>query len=334
MLRRTLPGLFALFALVLVACGGGDSDDADPATPGSFPTSTDPARTIPRELLGKINVVAAGGDYFVGDNNFVFGITDAKDNPQGGAKTRVTFYDLSQPGNPRPVGTYEAVQSAPGTEEVRHTHASGEVHVHGGGDEDRVGYYVRVNFPHAGFWGVFVEAELKDGTKGARDMGFQVYEKAQFPAPGQKAIPSDNLTKADVADIAEIDSGSPPNDMHDIKIKDAIAKGRPLVIVFATPAYCTSRFCGPVTEEVESLYEDYKDRVDFVHIEIWRNFEKRELNPTVKEWLVQPNGGLTEPWVYVVGKDGVIYDRWEGPVARNIMEASVRAVAEGKVWGQ
>jgi hypothetical protein len=46
----------------------------------------------------------------------------------------------------------------------------------------------------------------------------------------------------------------------------------------------------PVTEEVEALQDQYKDSVHFVHIEIWRNFRLSELNPTVKQWLVQPNG--------------------------------------------
>jgi len=69
--------------------------------------------------------------------------------------------------------------------------------------------------------------------------------------------------------------------------------------------------------------------VDFVHIEVWRNFDKKELNPTAREWLIWPDGSLREPVVYVVDSKGTIYDRWEGPVARNIMEASVKAVAGG-----
>ena len=54
----------------------------------------------------------------------------------------------------------------------------------------------------------------------------------------------------------------------------------------------------------------------------------------MKEWLVQPDGSYTEPLVYVIDKNGVIYDRWEGPVARNIMEASVKAVANGETYNK
>ena len=315
-------------ALMLGCGGGGDSGEATP-----FPTSSDPSRNIPPDQLREINVVMAGADWYKGDNNFVFGITNAKDEPEGGAVATAIFYDLRDSKNPKPVFTALAVASAPGVgPKTEHLHPGGEKHVHGGQDENRVGYYVKVNFDHAGFWGVVVQATLKDGKQGESNIGFQVQEKSSVVAVGQNAPKSDNLTKSDVKDLSEIDSGSPPNGMHDVKIKDAIAKNRPVVIVFSTPAFCTSRFCGPVNEEVEALQAIYKDKVDFVHIEIWRDFDKKILIPTVKEWIVRGDGGLNEPWVYVVDSKGVVFERWEGPVARNVMEASVKAVAEGKTF--
>ena len=331
---RKLPFVLSLVAgsvLFLGGCGDGGGS----GTPTAVPASSDPARNIPADQRNTVNVVVAGIDWYVGDNNFVFGITDKKDEPQGGAKARVTFYDLRDPKNPKPVANVDAVASAPGVGPEKTTvHANGETHVHGGEEEGRVGYFVKAKFNYAGPWGIAVEAELKDGTKGVASVGFEVTAKPSIPAPGQAAPKSDNLTKKDVANIKEIDSGDPPNDMHDVKIKDAIAAGRPLVVVFSTPAFCASRFCGPVNEEVEALQEIYKDRVDFVHIEIWRNYDKKELNATAKEWLVRPDGGLSEPYVYVVDSKGVIYDRWEGPVARNIMEPSVKAVAGGGTFAK
>lgn len=331
---RLFPALLAaivvLPALALSACGG---DDGGSGKATVFPTSSDPARNIPPDQRNKINVVVAGSDWYVGQNNFVFGITDAKDDPQGGATARATFYDLRDPKNPKPVQQGDAIQSAPGVgPKVTVTHANGETHTHGGQDDNRVGYYIKVNFDHEGPWGIAVEAQLKDGTKGVASVGFDVTAKPAILAPGQPAIKSDNLTKKDVANVKEIDSGDPPNDMHDVKIKDSIAAGRPVMIVFSTPAYCTSRFCGPVTDEVESLQAAYKDKVDFVHIEIWKNFDKKELNPTAKEWLIRPDGGLTEPYVYLVDSKGIIFDRWEGPAAKNIMEPSVKAVIDGKTY--
>jgi len=334
---RRLPSLFVVLALSVVvlaaACGGDDAGSS--SKPTVFPTSTDPGRNVPVEQRNQINVVIAGSDFFVGKNNFVFGITNKKDEPQGGAKAKATFYDLRDPANPKPVFTVDATASAPGVGPVvTVTHSDGEKHTHGGQDEGRVGYYAPVTFDHAGGWGIVVQAELKDGTKGTSSVGFDVSTKSAILAPGMPAKKSDNLTKRDVTDIKLIDSGTPPNDMHDVKIKDSIAAGRPVVVVFSTPAFCASRFCGPVNEEVESLQKDYKDRVDFVHIEIWKNFDKKQLNETASEWLVRADGGLSEPYVYVIDSKGTIFDRWEGPVARNIMEPIVKAVAEGKTYAK
>jgi hypothetical protein len=320
-----------LLSVVLVATGcGGDGGDGEPT---AFPTSVDPSRNTPTEVVGSVNVLLAGGYWVVGENNFVFGITDGSDLPQGGASVTATFFDLRDVENPRPVFSAEAVQSAPGVGEVvEHVHASGEPHVHGGQDDNRVGYYVRVEFTHPGTWGVSVDVTLKDGTTGTRNLAFDVLDRPLIATPGQRAPASVNLTAADVNDISQIDSGDVPNDMHDVIIKDAIDAGRPFVVVFATPAYCTSRFCGPVVEEIESLHDDYKEDVDFIHIEIWGNFAEQMLLETVKEWIQQPNGSLSEPMVYVVDKDGIIYDSWEGPIARNIVEAAVQEVASGQTY--
>jgi hypothetical protein len=336
-MKRVLSPLTALLALLLLACGDGGGGSGGSGVksmaPTPFPTSSDPSQRVPAGAVKPVNAVIAGSDSIVGDNNFALGITDAKDEPVGGAKVKATFYDLRDARNPKPVFTTDAIESAPGVGKIVEVrHANGEVHKHGGEDDNRVAYYARVKFTYAGSWGVAIQATLKDGTVGTSNVAFFVREKSSIPVPGQKAIASDNLTKKDVKNVSEIDSGTPPNDMHDVKIKDAIAAGRPLVIVFSTPAYCTSRFCGPVNEEVEALQAIYKDRVDFVHIEIWRDFDKHVLNPTAKEWLSQPNGDVTEPWVYIVDKTGVIYDRFEGPSAKSVLEPDVKAVAEGKTY--
>jgi len=318
-------GALAGVALFAGACGGGDKE---------FEPSSDPARNIDVAQVKKVNAVIAGSEWAVGTNNFVVGITDEKDEPQSGATVKMTFYDIRDAANPKQLFVVDGVQSAPGVgPTVEHLHTSGDTHTHGGEDDGRVGYFARVNFTYAGNWGVAVTATLKDGkTSDTSNIAFTVVDKATIVTAGQKAPLSNNLTKADVKDIKEIDSGDPPNDMHDVKIKDAIAAGRPVVVVFATPLYCASRFCGPVVEEVEALQEAYKSKVDFVHIEIWADFATKKLNDTVKQWIVRADGGLTEPWVFVVDKNGVVYDRWEGPVARNIMEAAVKDVSEGKIY--
>ncbi len=55
----------------------------------------------------------------------------------------------------------------------------------------------------------------------------------------------------------------------------SIASGKPTLLVVSTPTYCVSRFCGPITDMVQGLSKDYADRANFVHIEVWRNFESQ-----------------------------------------------------------
>jgi len=333
-LTSSFAALAAFALLVLAACGGSSDKSATPAVPTSSGNGGDGANGGPSGESGVLGVLPAGSEFVVGENHFVFGITNAEGTaPLGAQQAKAYFYDLSNPSQPKLVYSADATASQPGVGPItEHTHAGGQTHQHGGEDEARAGFYVDMNFAHAGKWGVAVEATTLDGKKGMSTVAFDVFDKPRIPAPGQPAIKSDNLTKADVPDIRQIDSGDPPNDMHDVKIKDAIANGRPMVIVFSTPAYCVSLFCGPVTDEVSELQDAYRDKVDFVHIEIWQDFEKKQFNPTAREWLMRQDGGLSEPFVYVVGKDGVIYDRWEGPVARNIMEPAIQAVADGKTF--
>jgi peroxiredoxin len=44
-------------------------------------------------------------------------------------------------------------------------------------------------------------------------------------------------------------------------------------------------------------------------VEIYRDFEANEINQAAADWLLR-DGNLTEPWVYLIGPDGTIVDRW------------------------
>jgi hypothetical protein len=57
-------------------------------------------------------------------------------------------------------------------------------------------------------------------------------------------------------------------DIYAAPVADAIAQGKPQVIVFATPKCCTGRVCGPVVDLVRTLLTAYGQRVVFTHQEI------------------------------------------------------------------
>ena len=108
-----------------------------------------------------------------------------------------------------------------------------------------------------------------------------------------------------------------------MKLRSALAAKRPVVAVFATPVYCVSRFCGPVTHMFDELAKTYADRVSFVHVEIWRDFQGQAINKAAVDWLFR-NNDLNEPWVFVIGADGKIAARFDNVVTKQEVEPLVR----------
>ena len=192
-------------------------------------------------------------------------------------------------------------------------------------------YAVTTTFDKPGFWQVEATATI-DG-KVRRGVGaFQVLERHHVPAVGDPAPATENLTlsappELQVAVDSRASGGAPVPDpeLHRSTIAAALAAKRPIVAVFATPVYCVSRFCGPVTDMVAALARDYGDRATFVHVEIWRDFQGKAINKAAADWLMR-DGDLTEPWVFVVGADGRIAARFDNVVTRGELEPLVKAL--------
>ncbi len=55
--------------------------------------------------------------------------------------------------------------------------------------------------------------------------------------------------------------------MHDVDFADALGK-EPIVLLFATPALCQSRVCGPVVDVAEQVKRERPDDAAFIHLEI------------------------------------------------------------------
>jgi hypothetical protein len=189
-----------------------------------------------------------------------------------------------------------------------------------------------LTFDRPGFYEATVTAELEGGARTGTS-AFQVYPEPRYPAVGDRAPRTENLTmdsvRAEEAPPEAVDSRAvtggriPDPDLHDATIADAIRAGRPALVVLATPVYCVSRFCGPVTDVVEDLEKEYGDRAEFVHVEIWRDFQGQVINRAAAEWLLR-EGELLEPWVYLIGADGRIEARWDNVATRQEIEPYLR----------
>jgi hypothetical protein len=171
-------------------------------------------------------------------------------------------------------------------------------------------------FADPGFWQVDVAATTADGRPVTGSASFPVVSQPDIPYPGDDALRTRNhvlgekgVPEAALDSRAATEGKVPDPALHAWTIAGAIEQGVPALVTFATPVYCQSQFCGPVVEEVEDLQRRFGDRAAFIHVEIWRDYENSVLNEAAADWLYR-NDTLTEPWLFLIGADGKILDRW------------------------
>jgi hypothetical protein len=183
-------------------------------------------------------------------------------------------------------------------------------------------YAGHLAFDKPGNWRLDVTASRPNGTHLAAQLPINVLANPIVPGVGQPAPRSNNPTASTVSDVSLIDTGQPPDDMHQVSIAQAIADHKPTLVVFASPAFCTSALCGPEVKVVQGLEPTYKDRLTFIHVEIYQNYKpdpaKRTPAQTVLDWRLQ-----TEPWIFLIDSGGVIRTRFEGATGADEVKAAI-----------
>ncbi len=261
----------------------------------------------------------------VGQSRFAFGLMKAgKLLQSAGVVLRLYALDRSEAKlSGEFAAIYQPIQMSRNGAEV-HQHSDGTRHVHDSDSDVRGLYVAYINFPRAGEWGVQIAAPQRNGLSETASFTVTVVDAPTTPAIGTAAPRSRNLIATDVEDLRAIDTSSAPDPrLHQVRIADAIAQHKPQMIVFATPQFCTSRMCGPVVDIVRGLLPRYRDRVAFTHQEIWQDFAEKKMFPTVEEWRLD-----TEPWIFVVDRDGIIRNKFEGLVTERELESALRQVVK------
>lgn len=171
-------------------------------------------------------------------------------------------------------------------------------------------YVARTDFDEPGDWGVVAVVNRPGEQPAELRAAFQVKEQSATPAIGGSVPASRTLTGRTREEIERFSSARPPDPaFYRLSIADALREGKPLAVLFATPGFCTSRICGPSMEVLTSLREQYGDRANFIHVEIYKDGRPQEVVPFVSEW-----GLPSEPWLFIVGADGRLVDKFEGTV--------------------
>jgi len=259
----------------------------------------------------------------VGQNRLAFGLLKANKLLEG-ADVSLRVYSIE--GSEAQLAAelrvpYQAVRNVKQERSV-HRHSDGTEHVHGDESGVRGLYVAQVSFTRAGTWGIEIFAHQKDGSHGVARTAVTVFDTPDTPAVGSLAPRSRNLIASDVKDLRQIDTSPRPDPrLHQVRIADAIAQGKPQLIVFATPQFCTSRMCGPVVDIVRTLLPAYGKRVAFTHQEIWQDFASKKAFSTVDEWRLQ-----SDPWIFVVDGQGIIGAKFEGLVTAQELESALQQI--------
>ena len=175
-----------------------------------------------------------------------------------------------------------------------------------------------VTFDQVGTWQVTATADVEGAGALTGDVGVPRRRRARAPRP-RPAGAQDATTSRCASKDEPLGGDRFPCRARADRFRTRICIGgrsptrsrraRPALVAFATPVYCTSQFCGPVVDAVEKLSQRYADRAVFIHMEIYHDFTANEINQAAADWLYR-NGDLREPWLYLIGADGKIVDRW------------------------
>jgi hypothetical protein len=184
-------------------------------------------------------------------------------------------------------------------------------------------YHAQVLLPRAGRW--FVVTATRSGGQllgGSTDV--TVRRTSRIPAVGDPAPRIHTPTLASVGgDVKRIDTRIPPDRMHAVDLAAVLGR-RPVALLFATPALCQSRVCGPVTDLAAQLQAVYGRRVAFIHNEVYvENDPRKGLRPQLKAFGLE-----TEPWLFAIDRHGRVAVRLEGAFGiaelRQAIEAALR----------
>ena len=181
-------------------------------------------------------------------------------------------------------------------------------------------YVVHLRIPDPGEYWVVTQPV---GGRRIQGIGsLQVKPRTTSVPVGARAPASQTPTLASQPNIRLLTTSDPPDrPLLRYSIGGSLAAHKPFVVTFATPRFCTSRTCGPVVDVVEYVRRRYERRgIRFIHVEVFRNNNPAlGYNRWMKEWRL-----ISEPWTFLVGRDGRVKAKFEGSVSERELAAAVR----------
>ena len=181
----------------------------------------------------------------------------------------------------------------------------------------------------AGTWELEAEFTSVDGLAVTAKSAFPVKETSATPAIGAPAPASVTARASDVDDLTQITTDPEPDAaLYALSVHEALAEAKPMVVLFATPAYCVTATCGPQVKDLSVLHQRLGDRANFIHVEVFRDPHlieqgqrpgRDDIVDAVREW-----GLPTEPWTFIVDGRGIIRAKFESYAPPDTIESSLQ----------
>ncbi|MEX2196524.1 MAG: hypothetical protein WD844_14665 [Thermoleophilaceae bacterium] len=326
MTRRRIPTAAVLLATaaLLASCGGDGEGDDDrgsagappPASAADFPDAG--SRTIaelredvgPGPVLSPAVLVLQPGE----ENRFGFGLFDRsrKQISQAQAALYVADEQGRDVQGPFPADWHSlAVKPEFQSESVTADPTSAKSY-----------YTAQLPFDEPGDYQVLGLVMLDGRLVAADPIAVKARDDWQVPAVGDPAPRTSTPTVEDVGGVIErIDTRVPPApDLHEHDFADVVGK-QPVLLVFATPALCQSRVCGPTVDVLKQVKGAHEGDAAFVHMEIYEDNEvERGFREQVREWNLP-----TEPWAFAIDAEGNVAARLEGAFGAEELERALQA---------
>ena len=186
-------------------------------------------------------------------------------------------------------------------------------------------YVVELTLTEPGNWRGKVSIE----GHGDAELAFPVTANPDTPTLGamgrivQSPTTADPMGTDPLCTRTDAENNPAPCAFHSTSLDQLIAKGKPVIAMFATPARCQSRYCSPVLDQLIGLAPEYQDRITPVHVEIYKDLTSNNLVTATETWL----GFTGEPWVFAMDATGKVTGRLSGAFAtdeiRTLMDNAI-----------
>jgi hypothetical protein len=154
--------------------------------------------------------------------------------------------------------------------------------------------------------GVYTVSTTVDGVPVERQI--QIPASSEGIQPGQPMVPLDTPTTADPRGVELLCTRNPACPLHDITLREALAKGSPVAFLVATPQFCQTAICGPVLDVLLNVHTEFP-QITFLHSEVYPSVAAAQPGAQKTVEAITAYKLFFEPWLLLARPDGSVERR-------------------------